>query len=293
MNPHRERIRCLLTSLLLLAGTKSGTAEQLFAYTVFGQIDGELYEVDLKTTNSRRLPTSGIWIPSLAVPPSQEIPVSGLYRIDGGQFQICCGLLGTTEIPLPNKEQQYIALSVTPDGGTASMTVLAEDQKTVFALEGGGLRQDFVYQFQDGVMSLHSLVFTSPPTLDLHQSSYAYAVESTDTGLSLRGSVRVPCVFCADFPEDFSHLNLTATLVSSAPLIESFRRDMETVKFTFKGEPGYDYFVEYSTTLPAVQWQVLTLFRSKLFAIEPEVIDTISDDSMRAYRIRKQPCLCR
>lgn len=306
MNPHRVRLRCLLASLLLLAGSKSGTAEQLFLArdrtiltyettidTAFGQIEGELYETDLKTANSRRLRTSGIWIPSLAVAPPPEIPVSGLYRIDSGRFQVCCGLLGPMEFPLPNAEQQYIALSITPDGGTASMTVLAEDQKTVFALEGGGLRDDFVYQFQNGIMSLHSLVFNSPPALDLHKSSYAYALHFTDTGLSLQGSVRIPCVFCADFPEDFSHLDVTATLVTSAPLIESFRRSDDTVRFTFKGEPGYDYFVEYAKTLPAIEWKVLTQFRSKLFPIEPEVIDTIGDESMRAYRIRKQPCQCR
>lgn len=284
MSPHCQRMRSVFANLLLLAGTCSATAEQLF----FAR-DRTITSYET-TTDALG---STVSILGLAVAPSPEIPVSGLYRIDGGRFQVCCGLLGPMNFPLPSAEQQYIALSVAPNGGAASMRLLGEDEKTVFALEGGGLRGDFVYDLQDGRMSLHSLVFDSPPSLKPDKTSYAYAVQFTDTGLTLRGSVRVPCVFCADFPEDFGHSDVSATLVIAAPLIQSFHRSNDTVTFTFTGEPGYDYFVEYSTTLPAVQWKLLTQFRSKLVVIEPEVTDTISDNSMRAYRIRKQPCLCR
>lgn len=273
----------------------SGTSGKAYGYfdTPFGQIDGELYEIDLRTAQARLLRTSSIWIPSVAVAPVSAPPVNGLYRITGGGFRICCGLLGSIDSPLPDAEQQFIALSI-PPGGPASMTILGEDEQTIFTLPGGGLRPDFHYSFSGGTVLPHSIEFNSPtPSPNPYAPTYSYGVNFNANQLSIEGRSTVPCVFCADYPEEFTHLNLIANLVSSAPLIENVRRDEDQVKFTFKGEPGYNYFVEFTTSIPAIEWRRLATFTSKLMGIEPEVTDTVKDAPLRFYRVRKEPCFCR
>lgn len=273
----------------------SRTSGKAYGYfdTPFGQIDGELYEIDLTTAHARLLRTSSIWIPSVAVASAPEAPVNGLYQITGGGFRVCCGLLGSFDALLPDEEQHFIDLSV-PPGGPASLTVLGEDGVTIFKLPGGGLRPDFHYPFAGGTVLSHSIEFNSAkPNPDPRAPTYSYEVNFTATELSIQGRLTVPCVFCADFPEEFTHLNLTARLVSSVPLIENIRRDNEHLKFRFRGEPGYNYIVEFAESVPAVDWRILTTFTAKLIEIQPEVMDTVRDAPLRMYRVRKEPCLCR
>lgn len=262
--------------------------------TPFGTIDGELYEIDLTTAKSRLLRTSAIWIPSLAVASVPEAPVSGVYRITGGGFRLCCGLLGPIEYLLPDEEQHFIVLTVTPGGGPASMSILGQDEETVFKLPGGNLRPDFAYRFTGGIVSANSITFrTSDPGPAALLPSYSYELKYTSNQLSLHGHAIVPCQFCADFPEEFNHVNVVATLAYAAPQIEDVRRDGDRIKFTFQGEAGYNYFVDFAESIPAVEWNNLATFRTKLVGIRPEVTDTVGGKNPRFYRIRKEPCLCR
>jgi hypothetical protein len=64
------------------------------------------------------------------------------------------------------------------------------------------------------------------------------------------------------------------------------------LRFNFTGEPPYDYFVEYTQSLPAQSWLSLTNFRAKIGTIQALVSDPVTH-SARFYRIRKEPCLCR
>jgi hypothetical protein len=90
---------------------------------------------------------------------------------------------------------------------------------------------------------------------------------------------------------------LTVTAVNdppiSGPLLSAPQREGDILRFTFTGEPAYDYFVEFSDLLsPSASWQTLTNFRAKLQPIEAIVTDSVGKDGSRFYRIRKQDCQC-
>jgi hypothetical protein len=79
----------------------------------------------------------------------------------------------------------------------------------------------------------------------------------------------------------------------SRPLLNAPQREGDILRFTFTGEPAYDYFVEFSDLLsPSANWQTLTNFRAKLQPIEAIVTDSVGQDGSRFYRIRKQDCQC-
>jgi hypothetical protein len=203
-------------------------------------------------------------------------------------------LLGPFVSPLPNQEQQFLALSIDSGGEAASMSLLGDDENSVFSFAGGSLRPDFRYQFTGGIVSSDSIRFRSPqPSPNPSEDSYDYVIRFTNEGLSLQGNAWAPCVFCSDFPEDLSHTNVTAIFAAHIPLIEEVRRDGDDLKFTFKGDPGHDYFVEFTASLPVTQWLQLTNFWSKLQAIQPQVIDAVTNAQMRIYRVRMEPCRCR
>ena len=58
------------------------------------------------------------------------------------------------------------------------------------------------------------------------------------------------------------------------------------------GEPPYDYFIEFSESLPATSWQSLTNYRAKIQTIEAVVTDCLTNHPARFYRIRKVDCQC-
>ena len=184
-------------------------------------------------------------------------------------------------------------MSLAPGGTIASIAFLGEDQQTVYKISTITPRPEFFFSFHDGVFSTNSIRFVSPsPTPQPNQASYDYVVHFTTEGLKLDGLATVPCLFCSDVPTQFSHSNVVATLVSPAPQLESVGLNGGLLNFQFTGEPGYDYFVEFSAVLPALNWLSLTNFRVKLGTIHPLVTDSVTNAPSRFYRIRKLDCFC-
>jgi hypothetical protein len=94
-------------------------------------------------------------------------------------------------------------------------------------------------------------------------------------------------------------LSATATLTISdddgpsiaQPVIEGLVLEGGQVRFHFTCEPPYDYVVEFRDATSS-DWYSLTSFRAKVQTIEAVVTDSITNDPIRTYRIRKQECQC-
>ena len=220
-------------------------------------------------------------------------PEPGLYQIGSGRFRSCCGFAGGIVQALPRQDQAYFLLEVAPDGTRATLTLLEEDQQSVFSIPAILTRPEFSFRFAGGLVSPGSIEFSSRVApLDPGQASYGYVASYGTNTLELNGQLNLPCLGCADLPLEFTHSNVVATLVVPAPRIEATRRDDSRIRFRFFGEPGYDYFVEYTDRLPGLQWLSLTNYRAKLQPIEAAVEDSTTNAPARFYRVRKQDCHC-
>jgi hypothetical protein len=92
--------------------------------------------------------------------------------------------------------------------------------------------------------------------------------------------------------DHFTHTNVVAVLTPAPPTIEGVEQDGDLLRFHFTGAPAYDYFVEYTESLTALNWLSLTNFRAKIETIEAVVTDPLRKDVTRFYRVRRQDCNC-
>ena len=241
------------------------------------------------------LAVSSALVLSVRLAPAQGGPTNGLYQIVSGRYTECCGIAGPFIYPLPDSSQAFIQLTIDPQSHLAQMTILGQDAHTVFRIPPIGFSSGFAYSFSNGIVFPDRIEFRGPilpPGPD--QPSFSYTLSnSADALLIMSGTVTLPCLGCADIPTEFEHTNVAALLLPPAPVIEGLERDASLLRFRFTGVPAYDYFVEFTDSLPASNWLCLTNFRAKLQTIEAVVTDPLTNGSARFFRVRRQDCLCR
>ena len=218
-------------------------------------------------------------------------PRDGLYRITSGTYAACCGFVGNPiGYGLPAGPQSFVKLEIDSQNQTATMTFLGDDAQTVFTVQPCPPDPPIAFSFRYGFIFSNRMVFHVDPG---PQSYWNYEVPYTADTLHIDGILGLVRTSCADVPTRFTHSNVVATLVPPGPRIGGWERQGSTFRFQFSGEPPYDYFVEYTDSLPRRNWLSLTNFRAKLQSIQAVVTDPIDNGRARFYRVRKEPCLCR
>src|SRR5260370_30643057 len=232
---------------------------------------------------------------SVRLAPAQGGATKGLYQIVSGRYTACCGIAGPFIYPLPDSSQAFVQLIIDPQSNLAQMTFLGQDAHTVFRVPTIGHGSEFNFSFSNGIVFPDRIEFRGPflpPGPD--QPSFSYTLSnSAGALLIISGTVTLPCLGCADVPTQFEHTNVAARLLPPAPVIEGLERDASLLRFHFTGAPPYDYFVEFTDSLPASNWLCLTNFRAKIQAIEAVVTDPLTNGPARFFRARRQACLCR
>jgi hypothetical protein len=244
--------------------------------------------VMLKKTNIGLAIISAVF---LFVPVARAQPASGLYQIFSGRYTECCGVGGAFIYPLPYNSQGFVELTIDPQSQRAQMTFVGQDMHTVFQIPPLGPRNGFTFSLSNGLVLPDRIDFggpLSPPG----QPPLSYTVSNSANTLQINGTLTLSCLTCADLPTQFKHTNVVATLLPARPVIEGLEQHGPLLRFRFTGEPPYDYFVEFSESLPATQWLSLTNYRAKLQTIEAVVTDSLTNWRARFYRVRKQDCQC-
>ena len=220
-------------------------------------------------------------------------PESGMYQIVSGRYTECCGIAGPFVYNLPNNNQALVDLRIDPRTQLARMSILGQGGLAVFRIPQLGPRLGFTYSLSNGVVHPDRIEFGEIPSpTPTGQPPLRYTVSNYAGGLILSGTLYLGCLPCADIQSQFKHTNVVAVSALPRPIIQGVERDSGLLRFRFTGEPGNDYFVEFTESLPASNWLSLTNFRAKLEPIEAVVTDALSNSPARYYRIRKQDCQC-
>jgi len=222
---------------------------------------------------------------------AQDGPPGGFYQITSGNFIACCGIAGSIRHALPDASQSFIQVTINPTESLATMTFLGEDQQTVFAIVSC-TGSPFRFSFDQGLIVANSVVFHRDPGPPPGQIHWNYTATNLANQLRVDGMIGLGQSECADLPSQFFHSNVVAVLVSLPTVIEGLAQEDGLLRFQFKGVPPNDYFVEYTESLPAMNWLSLTNFRAKLQPIEAVVTDSITNHPARFYRVRQQDCQC-
>src|SRR5258708_17983714 len=231
---------------------------------------------------------------SVRLAPALGGPTNGLYQIVSGRYTACCGIAGPFIYPLPYISQKFIQLTIDPQSHLAQMTILGQDARTVFRIPPIGFSSGFAFSLGNGIVFPDRIEFRGPflpPGSD--RPSFSYTLSNSAGALGISGTLTLPCLGCADIPTQFEHTNVAALLLPPAPVIEGLERDASLLRFHFTGAPPYDYYIEFTDSLPASNSLCLTNFRAKLQTIEAVVTDPLTNGPARFYRVRRQDCLCR
>ncbi len=224
---------------------------------------------------------------------TQGGPASGSYQIVSGSYITCCGFAGLPfSQPLPNQSQGFVQLTVDPQSQLATMTVLGQDMQSVFGMLPCPPDAPIYFSFSHGFVFSNVVEFHVDPGPPPYGVFWSYTISNAAKGLRIDGVLGTTLSSCWDAPTRFSHSNVVAVLLPARPVIQGVERDGGLLSFRFTGEPGYDYFVEFSESLPATSWLCLTNYQAKLQTIEAVVTDPLTNGPARFYRIRKQDCLC-
>jgi hypothetical protein len=220
-------------------------------------------------------------------------PTSGVYQIVSGRYSECCGIAGPFIYSLPSSSQAFVELTIDSESQRARMTIVGQDRHTVFSIPPLGPRTGFTFSLSNGMVFPDRIEFGGPlPAPVPGQPPLSYTVSNSPGALLINGTFTLPCLNCSDLPTQFKHTNVVVFALPPATVIEGLERDGELLRFRFTGEPPYDYFVEFTESLPATTWLSLTNYRAKIQTIEAVVTDSLTNQPARFYRIRKQDCQC-
>jgi hypothetical protein len=119
-------------------------------------------------------------------------------------------------------------------------------------------------------------------------------VESDETVLLVLTNATGGATFPGGWPTAEARLTITDSDSPSTarPTIQSYDRSGSVLRFGFSGEPPFDYYVEFTESIPSGTWLNLTNFRAKNQTIEAVVTDSLTNGATRFYRIRKEECQC-
>lgn len=185
---------------------------------------------------------------------AQGVPTSGTYQIVSGRYIACCGFGGPFTQRLPNESYAFIELTVDSQSNLAQMKVLGQDMHTVLHTPSNLPGDEFTYSFTNGIIFPDHIRFGKPfvpPVPD--QASFGFVVSNSVDTISLNGTVIVPCVGCADIPEEFQHTNVVAVLMPAATIRVS------EVEVCWNTTSNRNYQVQYRPTLTTNSWADLGL----------------------------------
>ena len=218
---------------------------------------------------------------------------SGFYRIVSGQYVECCGIAGPFTNPLPDPNQTFIELIVAPDGKSAQMTFLGQDQQTVFKSYAWGGGGGFSFSFSNGIVFPDRIQFGDPlPFPFPDQLAWSYSVSNSADGLRIEGMVVTPPVG-ADIPNQFEHTNVVARLEPGTTVIDQIKREGDLLSFHFIGQPPNRFTVEFTDALPATNWFPLAAYLAKIQTIDVVVTNSVTNAQAQFFRVRQEPCNCR
>jgi predicted secreted protein len=179
------------------------------------------------------------WITIHTIASTQAPRTSGLYQIDSGTYTQVGGIWGSLTGRLPNVEQGFVALATDPQNGRVAMTILAQDQQTIFLLLTNGMISGSTIRFQQQTAHPYSNV-SALGTVD-------YAVTNIGGTLRIDGAIRFPPI-CCDIPNYFSHSNVFASAVPVLAIRAS------EVELCWNCESNRSYQVQYRTDLTTNGW---------------------------------------
>ena len=185
---------------------------------------------------------------------AEGVPTSGMYQIVSGRYIACCGFGGPYNTPLPNVNDAFIELTVDPQNNLAQMKILGQDMHTVFQTPTNLPGEEFTYSFTNGIVFPDHIEFGKPfvpPVPD--QASLGFVISNSAGAISLNGIVVVPCVGCADVPEEFQHTNVMAVLMPVTTIRVS------EVEVCWNATSNRNYQVQYRPTITTNSWTDLGL----------------------------------
>ena len=185
---------------------------------------------------------------------AQSVPTSRMYQIVSGRYIACCGYGGPYSTPLPNASDAFIELTVDLENNLAQMRILGQDMHTVFQTPTNLPGDEFTYTFTNGIVFPDHIEFGKPfvpPVPD--QASFGFVISNSVDTISLNGIVVVPCVGCADVPEEFQHTNVMAVLMPVATIRVS------EVEVCWNTTSNRNYQVQYLPILTTNSWTDLGL----------------------------------
>ncbi len=163
-----------------------------------------------------------------------------LFQITSGEYTECCGIAGSLKFRLPNAQQTYVSLAVDSNQLTARMTVVGDDRQTIYRVFDDGRLQDGVIEFG-----------RAAPFPPVDGSTYLhYIVSNSVGGIRFDGVIEEP-VTGVDIPNHFTHTNVVAVSLPSAP--QTTIRISET-EICWRGESNRLYQVEYASSLSTNFW---------------------------------------
>lgn len=149
---------------------------------------------------------------------SQTLPASGVYMITSGRYEVCCGIAGGFQFPLPDAEQSFVRLSVDPQRNTASLSFLAEDMETIYTIIPCPPSGPIPFAFDNGLVFSNRIEFHGDAGPPPYQTSWNYTVSNAADGLRIQGTLGTIPGGCADVPTQFTHTNVVAALVPTVAI---------------------------------------------------------------------------
>jgi len=192
----------------------------------------------------RKLIVSLVMLASLVgLPPraNAQIPprTRSLYQITSGTYTMVGGFWGTLSQNLPSTGQAFVRLTTDSQSGRAELTVLAQDQQTVFLTLTNGLISGTVVRFQ------HEAAHPYP---DIPLSGTAdYTVTNLPGALWIEGSISFPPI-CCDIPYFFGHGNVAVTAMPFLTIRVS------EVELCWSSDSNRTYQVQYRSDLTTNLW---------------------------------------
>ena len=149
------------------------------------------------------------------------------------------GIGGALTQQLPSTDQAFVLLTTDPQSGWAELTVLAQDQQTVFLTLTNGLFAGTVIRFQ---------YQTTHPYPDIHvPGTLNYTVTNVVDALRIEGGINFPPI-CCDIPYFFGHRNVAAIAM---PFLAT---RVSEVELCWSSDSNRTYQVQYRSDLTTNLW---------------------------------------
>jgi hypothetical protein len=179
---------------------------------------------------------------------AQSVPVSGLYQIVSGTYDVCCGIGGDFRTDLPNEQQSFVRLTVDPQSHLATMTFLGKDMQTVHSIMPCPSGNPIPFSFNFGFIFSNSIIFHIDPGPPPNAVAWSYLVTNSADTLRINGTLGIVQATCLDVPTRFSHSNVVAVLMPTASI------RISEVEVCWDSVSNRNYQMQYRSTLTTNVW---------------------------------------